>query len=145
VLNLKRDDPVLIRRTAFFEVVLLHARILDEFLFRTKTKKPRADDFWAGDFISGWNPVDGPLDRVQPISPSGLTVRESINKQLFHMTKARLQQSDFRLRDLADEILGGMRNFVAHPAILGDPDFDCINEWLYATWSSRQPPVVAGS
>jgi hypothetical protein len=146
VRKLKRDDPVRIRRTAFLEVVLLHARLLDEFL-GTRPKPTHPDDFWAGNFISGtpgWNPIR-PLDGVAPSSPTGLSVRDSINKQLAHMTTERLQQADFRLRDLADEILRGMRDFVHHPAILGDPDFERINVWLYATWSSRQPPVVAGS
>lgn len=46
VLDRNRDDPERIRRTAFFECFLLHARILDEFL----GMKPRRDDFAAGAF-----------------------------------------------------------------------------------------------
>lgn len=141
VLKLKRDDPVRIRRTAFFEVALLHARVLDEFLL----SKPTRDDWCAGHVVEGWKPEDGPLDRVPSLSTSNLSVRESINKQLAHMTTERLQQSDFRLRDVAEEIIRGMREFVERTDILGDPDFERLHAWLYATWSTRRPPVESGS
>jgi hypothetical protein len=77
VLKRDRDDPRRIRRTAFFECFLLHARILDEFL----GCKPRKDDFAAGAFTDGWT-RRSPLGGVDPVDPSGLPVRDLINKQL---------------------------------------------------------------
>ena len=71
VLDLDRADTVRIRRTAFFEIVLLHARLLDDFL-GTEPTKP--DDFWARHFIDDWE-ATSPLDGLPPPSPGGLTVR----------------------------------------------------------------------
>jgi hypothetical protein len=78
VLDLDPADPVRIRRTAFFEIVLLHARLLDDFLGTEPTKR---DDFWARHFIDDWE-ATSPLDGLPPPSPGGLTVRQCINKQL---------------------------------------------------------------
>jgi hypothetical protein len=72
-------------------------------------------------------------------------VRDCINKQLTHMTTARLSLKDFPIRAMAEAIIAGMRNFVEHQAILGDPDLPRLHGWLYATWSTRQPPIEAGS
>jgi hypothetical protein len=141
VLELDRADPVRIRRTAFFEIVLLHARLLDDFL-GTKPTKP--DDFWAKHFIDDWE-ATSPLNGLPLPSPGGLTVRECINKQLAHLTTARLSQQDFPIRDLADAIIGGMRDFVGRAVRPGDPDLWQLNEWLYATWSTRRPPIQSGS
>ena len=139
VLQLDRDDPVRIRRTAFFEVVLLHARLLDEFL---GTEPTHPDDFWAGSFTTNWTKAS-PLDTVAPVSPGGPSVRESINKQLAHMTTARLSQEEFPIRSIANAVIGGLHHFVGHPDLIGDRGLDQLRMW--ATWSTRQPPIQAGS
>jgi hypothetical protein len=141
VLDLDRADPVRIRRTAFFEIVLLHARLLDDFL----GMEPKcADDFWAGHFIDDWE-VTSPIDGLPAPLPGGLSVRKCINKQLAHLTTARLSQQDFPIRDMADAIIAGLRDFVARAVPLGDRDLWQLNEWLYATWSTRRPPIRSGS
>lgn len=80
VLQMRRDDPARIKRTAFFEVVLLHARLLDEFL---GTEPTHPDDLWTGSFTTNWTKAS-PLDTVAPVSPGGRSVRTSINNQLAH-------------------------------------------------------------
>lgn len=140
VLDLDRADPVRIRRTAFFETVLLHVRLLDDFL---GTEPQRRDDFWAGHFIDDWE-TSSPLSGLPPPTPGGLSVRECINKQLAHLTTARLSQQDFPIRDMADAIIGGLRDFVGQ-AVLSDHDLWQLNQWLYATWSTRRPPIRSGS
>jgi hypothetical protein len=141
VLALDRDDPIRIRRTAFFEVVLLHARLLDEFLSQ-EPKRP--DDFWAGDFVPGWH-LTSPLAQVAPLTRGGPSVRDSINKQLAHLTLTQLQRQDFRLRDLTNAIIAGLRKFVEHRHIAGAPEFEQLHEWVYSTWSPIHPPIVSGS
>lgn len=140
---LGRNEPERISRTAFFEVALLHARLLDEFLCKTA---PTRDDLCAINFIPSWSPGGGPLDRVSSLAPSGVTVRQSINKQLAHMTTERLQQAEFRLRDIDDEIIRGMRDFTSHPDIAQDSDFDQLRKWLaFDGWPEYLVALVGGS
>lgn len=51
-MDVERADPRRIARTAFFETVLLHARVLHDFL----AGPPVDDDVWAGHYIEAGNP-----------------------------------------------------------------------------------------
>ena len=140
--NLPRDDPARIRRNTAFEAFLLHARLLDEFL---GMKPPSdSDDFWAGDIIGEDWKAASPLGTLPKIA--GLTVRTRINKQLTHLTTKRLGHQKFPIRAMAQAITDGMIDFVRHAITSGlGAEVHQINEWLYANWSTREPPIQAGS
>ncbi|MDF3338201.1 hypothetical protein P3H80_12260 [Mycolicibacterium septicum] len=133
VMALDRTHVTRIRRTAYFEVVLLHARLLDEFL----TKKPtRDDDLWAGDFFTpgAWAPADGPLDRVASISGTGLTVRQTIHKQLAHISTARLSQSKFYIQPCVNAVVVGMSAFANDRGNRNYADLNRMREMTDPLW-----------
>ena len=140
VLDRGCDEPERIRRTAFFECFLLHARILDEFL----GGEPVKDDFAAEAFTDGWT-RRSPLGEVDPITLGGLTVRELLNKQLAHLTTSRVNQQNLPVAAIASAVLDVLQKFLGRPDICTDPDFEQLTDWACATWSTTQPPISAGS
>ncbi|RFZ48247.1 hypothetical protein MSS2_04763 [Mycobacterium marinum] len=140
-LSRNRDDPERIRRTAFFECFLLHARVLDEFLGQLPRKD---DDFTAGAFTDSWT-RRSPIGEVDPITPGGLSVRDRINKQLTHLTTSRVDQQQLPIAAIAAAVLKVFREFLNHPDICTDPDFFQLLNWAYATWGTTKPPISSGS
>jgi hypothetical protein len=49
MMQLDRSDPTRVACMAFFETVLLHARVLNDFLTVAPAANP--DDVWAGDYV----------------------------------------------------------------------------------------------
>jgi hypothetical protein len=116
VMDRDRADPRRIARTAFFETVLLHARVLHDFL----AGPPVDDDVWAGHYVEDWEPLK-PLDRE---------LRKAINKQLMHFSGKRLQQRRFPMAAIADTIRDGVRAFVQHDDNKNRADLDGVRELL---------------
>ncbi|GAB7141754.1 hypothetical protein LRC484719_03390 [Mycobacterium riyadhense] len=98
-----RADPIRIACMVNFEAVLLHARILNDFL----TVEPRyPDDAWAGDFIVNWQPPNpSPLKRIRPL------LREQINKQLAHFSLKRVGHKGFPMDQIVNEVMRDMGTF----------------------------------
>lgn len=138
ILELPRDHPERIRRNMAFEGFLLHARLLDDFL---GPKPDMDDDFWAGNIID-WTGAS-PLGTLPDIA--GMSVRKRINKQLAHLTTARIGHQEVPIRPIHDAITGGLQNFVEQAFEVVGEDIWQINEWLYATWTTTQPPIQSGS
>ena len=109
---LDRAHPARTHRTAFFESVLLHARVLDDFL--TKPPGYNPDDVWAGDFFTDsqkWIPPEpGPLAGTPSVFP-GEAVKVSINKQLTHFSLRRLKQTHFYVDQIAFAVIIAMGRF----------------------------------
>lgn len=137
--SLDRADPERIARTSFFEVLLLHARVLNEFLSGTDDDK-RDDDLWAGDYFNtgDWNPVCQPLNWVGSVA-AGLTVAETINKQLAHLSTTRIQQWRFHLERVEREVVAGMREFANDTKNLNYSNMERLRE-LLADWPPPLPP-----
>jgi len=108
LMGLDRDNPKRVATMAYFELVLMHARVLHDFL----TVKPSGlDDVRVGHYIPNWQPPNpGPLDRVPRVS-SRLTLKRSINKQLAHFSDERLKQQKFHVDLVATEVLADMQTF----------------------------------
>jgi hypothetical protein len=114
LMRLDRSDPTRIACMAFFEAVLLHARVLSDFL--TVAPADHVDDIWAGDYVPNWQPPSpSPLARVRGVTPSDRPLRDSINKQLAHFSLTRLQQHKFYIDHVADEVLRDISTFADDP------------------------------
>ena len=76
-------QPMLIRQSCL-DAFYIHVRMLAEF-FAPLPKKPRSDDRNAVHFTikNPWQPEQAPLDRL-------LTVARDVNKQIAHVTTARI-------------------------------------------------------
>jgi hypothetical protein len=80
--------------------------------FLTVERGRNSEDVWAGDYVPNWQPPNpGPLARVPAVTPHGLPVRDSINKQLAHFSLTRLQQTKFYLDRIVDAIIHDMKDF----------------------------------
>lgn len=118
--TLALDDPQRVTCTMWFEGVLIHARVLHEFL--TIGDRKRSDDVWAGDFLADWNaPNPGPLNRAISASPD-LDVKKTIDKQLAHMTIRRINKVGFVVSHIAAAVVEDMRLFTdqavpTHPSL----------------------------
>ena len=110
---LERDNPKRIACMAFFESALIHARVLNDFL----TVPPsHPDDVWAGHYFDNWSAPDpAPLTRSVSVDPA-LTVKATINKQLAHLSLARLQQTPFYMGQITKAVLDDMRVFAEDEA-----------------------------
>lgn len=138
ITTLPRNDAGRIACMAFFEVVLLHSRILDEFL----VGPPRQDDVVAADYIPNWvPPAPRPLDRVQQVAASALVVRSSINKQLAHFSLERLQQSRFYVEQVANEVLHDIAVFANDTANTCHAELQAVRDLLLKNpWTTENPP-----
>lgn len=136
-----RADTVRVVRTSFFEVTLLHARLLDEFLTWGKGKS--GDDIWAGDYIPDWDGSIGPLDKVPSLSKQSLTVRATLNKQLAHVSTARALQASFYVDVVVREVVDRMRDFAVAPTNLNHSGFARLRELVGPAWPPPMPSPPA--
>jgi hypothetical protein len=114
LMTLDRSDPKRLATMAYFEIVLMHSRVLNDFL--TVTPSSGSDDVWAGHYVANWQaPSPAPLDRVAHVTP-GRTVKQSINKQLAHFSDERLRQRTFQIATTAQEVLDDIATFATHPS-----------------------------
>lgn len=124
--TLPRSDRRRIARTTFLEAILLHARILDDFLRYGRTDG-KDDDVFAAHYIPAWTPAS-PLDGLA--TTNGVSVRSAMNKHLAHLTTDRLTPTRYNLPSIAQPVLAALAIFARDQTNTQYHQFDELRELL---------------
>jgi hypothetical protein len=91
---------------------------------------------WAGDFFDNgkWNPRSRPLDRVRSLGTSGLSVRETIHKQLAHLSYERISQAPYLVGEIVMEVALAMQRFAEDEHNKNYEDLARLRELLGPSW-----------
>jgi hypothetical protein len=119
-------------RNALLESLLIHARVLQEFLNRKSSQ--HADDVLAVQFVPDWN------DDLRVVVGDIVT---RMHKQLAHLSLARERKRPWPVIQIADDILSEMRRFSEaawdHGYGLAEVDM-ALDEWT--CWKETERDAI---